>query len=264
MLVAAALGVLLSPIPPAGATPGAARIDARLDNPPVAAAADLQFLLPELANQFERDSGAQVRLSFGSSGNFTQQIENGAPFQLFLSADEAFVRRLARKGLTLDDGVPYAIGGIALFAPSGSLLDPSQGLAGLRDALARGSIRRFAIANPEHAPYGRAARAALRHAGVWDAVQSRLVMGENAAQAMQFAASGASQGGIVAKALVLAPETARLGRHWTIPEAWHAAEPLRQRMVLLRNAGPTARSFLDYLQRPAAREVFARHGFAAP
>jgi molybdate transport system substrate-binding protein len=258
--ILAGLGALLAPLLPVGtALAGAPR-----EAPPIAAAADLKFALTEVAERFERDRGARVRLSFGSSGNFTQQIENGAPFQLFLSADEAFVARLAARGLTVDEGLRYAIGRIALFAPHGSPLEPDDGLEGLRERLAAGRIRRFAIANPEHAPYGRAARAALEHAGLWQALSQRLVLGENAAQAMQFAASGASQGGIVALALVRAPEIARLGRHWTIPAEWHASEPLRQRMVLLRNAGATARAFVGYLQEPAAREVFARHGFALP
>jgi molybdate transport system substrate-binding protein len=204
-----------------------------------------------------------VRLSFGSSGNFTQQIENGAPFQLFLSADEAFVFRLASKGLSRDEGVAYAIGHLALFAPRGSPLSVDGELRGLREALASGRLRRLAIANPEHAPYGRAARAALQHAQLWDDVQPRLVMGENVAQAMQFAAS-AAQGGIVARALVMAPDAARLGTWAPIPAEWHASEPLRQRMVLLRKSGATARAFHDYVLGEQGRDILRRHGFDIP
>lgn len=152
--------------------------------PAVAAAADLKFALTEAATQFERDSGQKVRLSFGSSGNFTQQIENGAPFELFLSADEAFVFRLAEAGHTLDRGAQYAIGRLVLFVPERSPLKPDATLEDLRAALTDGRLRRFAIANPEHAPYGRAARSVLRHAGLWTAIEPRLVLGENAAQAM--------------------------------------------------------------------------------
>jgi molybdate transport system substrate-binding protein len=236
----------------------------RADAPPVAAAADLKYALAEVAGRFTEDTGGSVRLSFGSSGSFTHQIEHGAPFQLFLSADEQFVFRLADRGLTVDAGVMYAIGRIVLFAPHGSPVTADAELDGLRAALADGRVRRFAIANPAHAPYGRAARAALRHAGLWESIEPRLVFGENAAQAAQFAASGSSQGGIVPLSLSRATEIARLGSFATIPADWHAAEPLRQRMVLTRSAGETARRFYAYLQGPDAREILARHGFALP
>jgi molybdate transport system substrate-binding protein len=232
--------------------------------PPVAAAADLKFALPEIAERFERETGERLRLTFGSSGSFTHQIEHGAPFELFLSADEGFVFRLAERGLAEDRGALYAIGRIVLFAPHGSPLAVDPELAGLREALAEVRIRHFAIANPEHAPYGRAARAALRHARLWEQVEPRLVLGENAAQAMQFAASGSSQGGIVPLSLSLAPEIAKLGSFAPIPADWHASEPLRQRMVLLPKAGPVARRFYAYLQEPAARAIFVRYGFVLP
>lgn len=234
------------------------------DVPVVAAAADLKFALTEIAARFETDTGQRVRLSFGSSGNFAQQIEQGAPFEIFLSADEQFVFRLAERGLTVDRGALYAIGRLVLFAPTGSALTPDAGFEDLKAALADGRLRRFAIANPEHAPYGRAARAALKHAGVWPAIEQRLVFGENAAQAMQFAASGSSQGGIVPLSLSKAPEVARLGRFALLPAEWHANEPLRQRMVLLRAAGATARAFFAYLQQDAARSVLSRNGFTLP
>ena len=230
----------------------------------VAAAADLRFALTELAERFRQETGQTLSLSFGSSGTFTHQIEQGAPFELFLSADEAFVLRLADAGLTVDRGVLYGIGRLVVFAPHGSPLAVDAELEGLRAALAEGRIRRFAIANPEHAPYGRAARAALQHAGLWVALDGRLVLGENAAQAMQFAASGSSQGGIVPLSLSKAQEVATLGRFALIPAEWHATEPLRQRMVLLRRAGEAARAFFRYLQTPPARDVLARYGFLLP
>jgi molybdate transport system substrate-binding protein len=234
------------------------------DAPSIAAAADLKFALAEIAQHFAKEHGRELKLSFGSSGNFAHQIENGAPFQLFLSADESFVFKLAGRELTRDRGVLYAIGRIALFAPYGSALKVDGELKDLERASTDGRIKRFAIANPDHAPYGRAARAALRHAGLWAALEPRLVLGENAAQAMQFAASGSSQGGIVPLSLSKAPEVARLGSFAPLPAQWHAEEPLHQRMVLLRHAGETAARFYDYLQRPAAREVFVRYGFALP
>ena len=237
---------------------------ARAEAPAVAAAADLRFALSELAERFRQDTGQPVRLSFGSSGTFTHQIEQGAPFELFLSADEAFVFRLADAGLTLDRGTLYAIGRVVVFAPHGSPLAVDTELEGLRAALANGTIRRFAIANPQHAPYGRAARAVLEHAGLWPDIESRLVLGENASQAMQFAAAGSSQGGIVPLSLSKAPEIAALGRFALVPAEWHRSEPLRQRMVLLKNAGDTARAFYAYVRTPAARDVFVRYGFVLP
>lgn len=232
--------------------------------PAVAAAADLKFALAEIAARFKQDSGREVKLSFGSSGNFARQIEQGAPFELFLAADESFIFRLVDQSLTVDRGTPYAIGRIVLFVPHGSALKADSGWQDLRAALADGRLKRFAIANPAHAPYGRAARAALQHAGLWPAIEPRLVFGENAAQAMQFAASGSSQGGIVPLSLSTAPQVAGLGHFIVIPAAWHAGEPLRQRMVLMKTAGATARAFHGFLQQPAAREIFARHGFTLP
>jgi molybdate transport system substrate-binding protein len=230
----------------------------------VAAAADLRFALTELAQRFQDDTGQTVKLSFGSSGTFTHQIAQGAPFELFLSADEGYVFRLADAGLTADRGTLYAIGRLVVFAPHGSPLAVDGALVGLRAALAEGKIKRFAIANPEHAPYGRAARDALVHAGLWDAVSRHLVIGENASQAMQFAAAGASQGGIVPLSLSKAGEVAKLGRFALLPAERHGEEPLRQRMVLLRHAGDTARAFYAFLQAAPARAVLTRYGFLLP
>jgi molybdate transport system substrate-binding protein len=232
------------------------------DVPAIAAASDLKFALDEIAGKFQQDSGRQVRISYGSSGNFTRQIAQDAPFELFLSADEAYVFQLAAQNLTPDRGVLYASGRIVLFAPQGSTLKPDAQFADLRAAVADGRIARFAIANPEHAPYGRAAMQALQSTGLWAPLQSHLVLGENVSQAAQFAVSGSAQGGIFAYSLVLAPAIAARGRYVLIPESLH--QPLRQRMVLLRKAGDTARAFYAYLQQPTARAVFKRHGFVLP
>jgi molybdate transport system substrate-binding protein len=228
-------------------------------SPPVrvAAASDLKFALADVAGLFQKETGIAVMVSLGSSGNFMRQIQQGLPVDLFLSADEAFVFRLADAGLTRDRGTLYATGRIALVAPrAGSLpLDPE--LRGLMGQWA--GIDRFAIANPEHAPYGRAARQALDALGLWARVQPKLVLGENIAQATQFVATGAAQAGLTALSLALAPEVAVSLRHVALPASLHA--PLRQRMVLLKQAGPAARAFHGYLQGPVAREVFRRYGF---
>ncbi|MCW5587272.1 MAG: molybdate ABC transporter substrate-binding protein [Chromatiales bacterium] len=232
--------------------------------PTIAAAADLRFALERLAEDFRAKTGNAIRVSFGSSGNFTTQIENGAPFEIFLSADENYVFRLADQGLTRDHGSLYAVGRIVLFAPHGSLLATDPQLEQLRQVIAQGRLHRFAIANPEHAPYGRAARAALQTAGLWPLIQPSLVLGENAAQAAQFASSGSTDGGIIPLSLSKAPQLAALGTFSTIPADWHSAEPLRQRMVLLRNAGATAGAFYRFLQTEEARKTLAEFGFAVP
>jgi molybdate transport system substrate-binding protein len=228
----------------------------------VAAASDLKFALDEIAASFEAGTGTAVRIAYGSSGAFRQQIAEGAPFELFFSADEDFIRALHREGRTRDEGTLYAIGRIAVLVPEGSPLQPNPTLQDLAAAIADGRLKRFAIANPQHAPYGRAAREALQHAGVWDKIQNRLVLGENVSQAAQFATSGSTQGGIVAYSLVLAPAVSRLGRHALIPAEWH--QPLRQRMVLLKRAGAGAEAFYAYVQTPAARKVFDKYGFRLP
>jgi molybdate transport system substrate-binding protein len=230
--------------------------------PLVAAASDLKFALEEIAAAFHRDTGIELRLSFGASGNLTRQIEQGAPFELFFSADETFVARLASQNLTRDDGALYAVGRLALFAPHGSPLVPDARLAGLKQLLARGGDWRFAIANPEHAPYGRAAEQALRASGVWEALRPRLVLGENVSQAARFASSGDTAGGIISHSFALAPELAAKGRFVLLPASLHP--PLRQRMVVLKRATEPAARFHAYVRTPAARAIFTKYGFELP
>ncbi len=146
--------------------------------------------------------------------------------------------------------------------PEGSVLEADGTLASLRTALEQGQIKRFAIANPEHAPYGKRAEEALRHAGLWDVIQPFLVLGENVAQAAQFALSGNAAGGIIAYSLALAPNVAARGSHDLIPADWH--HPLRQRMALLRGAGPEAEALYTFIQSPTARAVMERYGFSLP
>ena len=230
--------------------------------PVIAAASDLKFAMEDIAEKFRADTGREVRVNFGSSGNFTRQLEQGAPFELFLSADEGYVFQLADAGKTIDRGTLYAEGRIVLFAPKGSPLKPDASFADLRTALADGRIQRFAIANPEHAPYGRAAEQALKAQGLWETIQPKLVLGENVSQAAQFATSGSAQGGIFAYSLALSPAVGGLGNYVLIPSEWH--KPLRQRMVLMKGAGETAQAFYGYLQAPAARVIFQKYGFVLP
>lgn len=232
--------------------------------PVIAAASDLQFALERVAADFTSRGGTPLRLVFGSSGNFVHQIKAGAPFELFFSADEAFVTTLVEAGLTDGGGTIYGIGRLALLLPKHSKLPADGSLSGLVEPLAQGTLTRLAIANPEHAPYGQRAVEALRHRGIWESLASgqRVVMGENVAQAAQFVLEGGADAGIVAWSLVRAPALAERGRHALIPAEYHA--PLIQRMVLLKNAGPTARAFYTYVQAPEARTVFEAYGFSLP
>ncbi len=250
-LMTAFLGLILHP--------ERARAD---DVPVIAAAADLKFVVTEIAAAFAAETGMKVELAFGSTGTFATQIREGAPFQMYMAADESYVTALAAEGLTRDDGVLYAQGRIVMMVPNGSPLRADGSLESLKAALAAGTIRHFAIANPDHAPYGVRAMEALQHVGLWEAVQPKLVLGENVAQAAQFATSGDAQGGIIAYSLALAPDVAKLGSYELIPAVWH--EPLNQRMVLLKNAGPVAQAFYQYLNTPAARAIMKSYGFVLP
>ncbi|MDX5367561.1 MAG: molybdate ABC transporter substrate-binding protein [Alphaproteobacteria bacterium] len=237
---------------------------AHADNRPVvAAAASLQFALTEAADAFAAETGRSVRLSFGSSGNLFRQIQQGAPFEMFLSADEAFVLDLAAKGLTSNgEGDVYATGRLVILVPKDGPVEADGSLAAIPAAIRDGRLKRFAIANPTLAPYGRAAEEALRHAGLWDAVQPRLVTGDNISQAAQFVSSGNAEAGLVSLSLALAPALAARTRYALIAEDWH--KPLRQRMALIGEPGEAALLFYAFLQEKTARDIFARYGYAPP
>ena len=230
--------------------------------PTLAAASDLKFAVEEVAAQFEKETGHQLRLIFGSSGNFYSQMLQGAPFQMFMSADEDFVFKLADANKTIDRGRIYALGRIGIIVPHGSALKADPDLKDVAAALNDGRLQKFAIANPEHAPYGARAKEALQSAGVWSAIEAKLVLGENISQTAQFATSGSTQGGIIALSLAKSPSIAKLGEFALIPESMH--KPLRQRMVLLKNAPPALRAFYQYLGSPAAQTIMVRYGFAMP
>lgn len=240
----------------------AAPVQAQDEAPVVAAASDLQFAVTEIAAAFEAETGMRVRLSMGSTGNFARQIREGAPFEMFMAADEQFIADLHADGLTRDEGDLYAVGRVVIMAPHGSTLTPDAELNNLAGMLEAGQISRFAIANPDHAPYGMRAREVLVTRGLWDNLQSFMVLGENVSQAAAFALSGDAEGGIIAYSLALAPQVAERGRFELIPEDRH--QPLRQRMALLNNAGPVAEAFYDYMMQPAARQLMERYGFALP
>ena len=229
----------------------------------VAAAADLRFALDEVVGEFNKsEPGAKVESTFGSSGNLSTQLLNGAPFDVFLSADRSYAQRLVEQGVAdADSEFVYAIGQLALWVPSTSALDLDKlGMQAVGDP----SVRKVAIANPEHAPYGRAAEAAFRFFGVYDLVRERLVLGENVAQAAQFAESGAADIGVIALPLAMAPAMRQKGRHWVIPR--EAFPRLDQTGVVLRSAADpaAAKRLCQFLSSQRCREILARFGFLSP
>jgi molybdate transport system substrate-binding protein len=227
----------------------------------VAAAADLQFAFQDVAAKFEKDSGHHVQMIFGSSGNFYTQIQNGAPFDLFFSADIDYPKKLEAAGLTQPGSLyQYATGKIVLWVPKESKLDLGRGLAVLLDP----NVKKIAIANPQHAPYGRAAVAALQHEKIYDQVSAKLVLGENISQAASFVMSGSADAGIVALSLAMAPATREKGRYVEIPASDYPA--IVQAAVILKSSKQTAlaQQFLDYLKSPAVVELMKSYGFTVP
>ncbi len=227
----------------------------------IAAASDLQFALTDLASQYEKQSGVKLSITYGSSGNFFAQILNGAPFDLFFSADVSYPQKLIDVGLAEPDSrYTYAFGRIILWMPSDSPLNPAQ----LQwNTLLDARIQKIATANPEHAPYGRAAVAALQKAGFYEQVKSKLVYGENISQAAQFVQSGSAQAGILAISLTITPAM-KSGKTWEIPRELYP--PLEQAVVLLKSSPnkSAARAFLAFLRTEPARATLARYGFTLP
>ncbi len=228
----------------------------------VAAAADLQPALRQMAAAYEKQSGLRLRLVFGSSGGLTTQIENGAPYDVFLSADTGYPNRLAAENLAVKDSTTvYAAGKLVLWALQNPRLDIRA--LGWR-ALAMPEIHSIAIANPKFAPYGKAAVTALSRLSLYDAVQSKLVLGENVAEAAQFVVSGNAQVGILPLSLARTPEMMRLGQYVELPADSYGA--IEQAGVVLRKSKnqKAAESFLQYLKSPPAEGILQRWGFALP
>jgi len=227
----------------------------------VAAASDLQFAMTELAKHYESKSHTKVAVSYGSSGNFFAQIQNGAPFDLFFSADIEYPRKLEAGGLTEPGTLyEYALGRIVIWAPFQTPTDlKNQGW----NALLSLAVQRIAIANPTGAPYGRAAVAAMQKAGVYERAIYRIVYGENVSQAAQFVQSGNAQIGIIAKSLALSPEM-KNGEIWEIPTDMYP--PIEQGAVLLKSAKNKqgAQKFLDFVKSESGRRVLEQYGFALP
>ena len=228
----------------------------------VSAAADLTYAFQEIATQFEKETGHHVVFNFGSTGQLAQQIEQGAPVDVFAAANVSFVEELAQQGLVLPDTVQrYARGRITLWTRADSPLQITQ----VSD-LARPDVVRVAIANPDHAPYGMAARQAMQAAGVWEAVQPKLVLGENVRQALQYAETGNVDVAIVALSLSVPAAAGPDGPgRWTlIPQELHA--PIDQALAVIKGTAheAEARAFAAFVNGPQGRPIMRKYGFVLP
>jgi molybdate transport system substrate-binding protein len=228
----------------------------------LAAAADLTAALPDIAAKYKQQTGQEVKLTFGASGNLTTQIRNGAPFDIFFSADEDYPNQLIEAGLAEKNTLyRYAVGRLVLWVPNDSPLDlPKLGMQVLLDP----AMKKISIANPQHAPYGRAAEAALRHFGIYDQVSPRLVLGENVSQAAQFVESGNAQAGLIALSHALAPAMKSKGRYWTV--SLDAYPTLNQAAIVLSNSKQkeAARKFLEFVRSPEVTSLLQNYGFSLP
>jgi molybdate transport system substrate-binding protein len=227
----------------------------------IAAASDLNFAFREIVTEYEKASGNHVRLTLGSSGNFYAQIQNGAPFDLYFSSDIAYPQKLEEAGLTVPGSLyQYAVGRIVMWTGHESHIDVTQGFEALREP----TVKKIAIANPKHAPYGRAAVAAMEYFKVYDQVKGKLVLGENISQAAQFVDSGAADVGIIALSLALAPPMQAAGHYWEIPA--DAYPPIEQGAVMLIGGKnqDSAKSFLSFIQGAEGQTMMQRYGFVVP
>jgi molybdate transport system substrate-binding protein len=227
----------------------------------VASAADLQFALKDLSARFEKQTGIKVQATYGSSGNFSTQIASGAPFDIFLSADLRYPEKLVQDGLAEPSTLyKYAIGRLVLWVPNGSGIDVNKGLAVLTDT----GIHKIAIANPQHAPYGRAAVASLKSVGIYDKVEFKFVLGENISQTAQFVESGNADAGLIALSLAISPAMKSRGRYVEVAQS--AYPPIEQAAVVIKTSKQkdAAAKFLAYLRTEEARSVLRNYGFSDP
>ena len=230
--------------------------------PVIAVAANMTYAMTELIEQFQAQTGGRIRVSYGSSGNFTRQLLQGAPYELFLSADKKYAEQLKRKTDIIETDCVYVLGRIAFFTPNDSSLSQNTELSAIIHALQFGQYRRMVIANPEHAPYGIAARQALQQAGIWAVQRKRLLLADNAAQAAQFSIAGGIDAGIIPYSLAAVPALAGQGRFFLVPESWH--KPIEQHLLLMRRAGETAKGFYQYLLSEKSEIILEKYAYSIP
>ncbi|HWY57238.1 MAG TPA: molybdate ABC transporter substrate-binding protein [Terriglobales bacterium] len=227
----------------------------------VAAAADLQFAMQDVAAQFQKQTGKTVKLIYGSSGNFFQQIQNGAPFDMFFSANVDYPKKLEAAGLIEPASFyQYAKGKIVIWVRNESKLDLSSGMQVLLDF----SVKKIAVANPQHAPYGQAAVAALQKENIYEKVKDKFVLGENISQTASFVVSGSADVGIVALALALSPNMKDKGRYVAVPSDQYP--PIEQACVIISSSRnkETARQFLSFIKTDAVANALRSYGFDTP
>ena len=232
------------------------------DNILIAAASNLRFAMHEICRDFQdENSSIQTKVSYGSSGNFFAQISQGAPFDIFFSADATYPELLEKEGLTAENYQKvYAVGKIVLWFPIESEVDSDTGL----QAVTSPAVKKLAIANPRHAPYGRAAEESLRYYGLWEKVEEKLIYGENISQTAQFVHTGAADAGIVALSLAISPKMLDEGRYWVIPDESHG-DIEQIYVVLKRGEGKKSiRKFLDFIHGEKGGEILSRYGLVIP
>ncbi|NKB37306.1 MAG: molybdate ABC transporter substrate-binding protein [Gammaproteobacteria bacterium] len=225
----------------------------------IAVASNMSHAFTQIADIYEERSNSKIRLSVGSSGNFTRQIIQGAPYKIFLSAGTSYIDMLRKNGVSLIADVEYARGRIGFFIPHNSTLNQNNNLDGIIKKLFHGHYARLVIPNPEHAPFGLAARQALQTGGIWALNRKKLLPAENAAQATQIAISGNVDAGIIPASHALLPEVSEKGQFILIPENWH--EPLQQHLVLLAGANKSESVFFDFLRKDTALKIVSHFGY---
>jgi molybdate transport system substrate-binding protein len=227
----------------------------------VAAAADLQFAMQDISSRFQQQTKQPVKVIYGSSGNFAQQLQNGAPFDMFFSANLDYPKQLEAAGLIVPDSFyQYAKGKIVIWIPNDSAVDIHSGV----QSLLQPAVKKIAIANPQHAPYGKAAVAAMQKGGVYENVKDKLVLGENISQTASFVASGSVDVGIIALSLALSPNMKEKGRFAEIPSADYP--PIEQACVIMRSSknAAVAKAFLDFIKSDAIKDALRSYGFEVP
>jgi molybdate transport system substrate-binding protein len=226
----------------------------------VVVAANMKPAMDEIYQQYKIAGGQDLRIIYGSSGNFARQIQQGAPFNLFVSADESFPMALHRQGLTVDEGKVYAIGRLALIAHKSRKMKLSLNPVELKKVI--DDANKIAIAKPDMAPYGKAAINFLNSLGLYESAKNKIVFAENVSFVAMFVSSGSASIGLTAYSLAKSKEVMQIADHLLIPESLH--EPIKQRMVLLKNPSKSIVDFYTHLQSPKAQDVLRARGYSSP
>ena len=238
---------------------GVVNLQAHAQSISVAAAANLNGVLEAIVQQYKKQTGVDIKLVYGSSGHFYQQITQGAKFDIFLSANEEFVDRLVTQGVSSSSGVVYARGRLVVLVSKKSKIRPSADMQDIKQALGDGRLTKFAIANPALAPYGLAAKQSLEQLGLAQFIQPRLVLGGDVGQTMLFIKSEAAQAGMVPWSMIKTTPNLKEEEYFLIPEKLH--QPILQKMLLFKDANSQARLFYEHLQTEKTRTIWRQYGY---